>query len=477
MLIFNVPQIALIDLLVVSICFWVLWRHGKLSFVHPATIYVFYHVLIVTWRLLVLSSGANMLFFYTNWPVTSEEIVRAAAIQDGVLIIMTIAWIKAAADDTKRNGPSSEIDSNISARLLSKNTIWIVTLISLPIALLGLYISVRFPGALDSRLELSDWSSSSYLTAPAAWLAFILLILIYYYGFRWILLLPLLAFTGLMAIQGYNRFRILIPLIMLISIYLDERQRKWPTFAFFITLVVLGGLFFPLKTIGNMVLQGESLQNIVDYTRDDIQKSFQGNSELILLDETASAMTLVDQSGQFYNGSTYLTIFASPIPRQWWPDKPRINEYLWQISDPSRPMSELGMVVGLTGEAYINFGYVGVIIVPALIAYWSARFCLSSARKDRFAVMHMAYLGTAPLMIQFYRDGITQALLLLLIHNTPIVLLILFHVIMPPKEGHRTRQTKKPLKYKGSYAAAQSKQNIIKTTTKSDSYNKTPLDR
>lgn len=72
----------------------------------------------------------------------------------------------------------------------------------------------------------------------------------------------------------------------------------------------------------------------------------------------------------FQNGSTYLAILAAPIPRRIWPEKPIIAvgrivryEIWWDWAAAG------GYPPGIVGEAFMNFGWVGVVVVPALLGF------------------------------------------------------------------------------------------------------------
>jgi oligosaccharide repeat unit polymerase len=68
-------------------------------------------------------------------------------------------------------------------------------------------------------------------------------------------------------------------------------------------------------------------------------------------------------------GSTYFTQLVNPIPRALWPGKPvadaglvlaRAHEALDRFGEPTLTVSP-----GFLGEAYLNFGFLGLLLVPA----------------------------------------------------------------------------------------------------------------
>src|ERR1051325_2574229 len=101
----DLPIVWLVDMVTVIACVVLLLRYGRLSHSHPGTIYLFFHLYTFTTRLLGLLFGAELLFSqYQGFfeVVTPAEIVRAVLVGDLALVLMTVAWIKASADDMKK---------------------------------------------------------------------------------------------------------------------------------------------------------------------------------------------------------------------------------------------------------------------------------------------------------------------------------------------------------------------------------------
>src|SRR5207302_4704524 len=181
---------------------------------------------------------------------------------------------------------------------------------------------------------------------------------------------PLAVYLALAVYQGSFRFRLLIPLILLAQIYVDRRGRRWPRLSGIAVLAACGLLFFPLKGIGQQLQAGEGLQDVWQSTRTEVGDAFRGSHpDEMILDEFASALTLADQNGKLYWGSTYAGLLTVAVPRQWWPEKPGLADFEKEISTAARPMASNGMVVTMVGEFYLNFSYAGVVILCFAIAY------------------------------------------------------------------------------------------------------------
>jgi hypothetical protein len=430
----DIPVVLFIDLMIISLCAIVLLRYGRLSHSHPATIYLFFHIYTFTLRLIGLSFGAAtllsqyMLFFE---PVTHKEIMRAALLGDFALVVMTVAWMKASRDDLKKLRQHS---ASVSKSLpnLSLKHIWSVVVIAFPLGLFGLWAFTNLPGIESERVELGEWQSSSWFFITQVWAGLTLLALIYWYGFRWWLMMPMSLYLLVMAIQGYHRFRVIIPAILLIQIYLDRRKLRWPPIYVLGVMLIMLLLFFPLKDIGKLAQEGEGIEQIVDVSRQSVNSALAAKApDQQFLDQFACSLTLTDNAGRYYYGTTYLALVTLPIPRQWWPNKPGLADYLKDISIPSRPMDEMGMIVTFLGESYINFGYIGIIFIPALLAYFLGRAYFRAYRSNYFSVIRLSYLLIACNLIQVYRDGLTSIVVFTWVNMMPLMIIVLLHYILP----------------------------------------------
>jgi oligosaccharide repeat unit polymerase len=436
----------IIDLIVLTLCGTALWRFGRLSHSHPGTIYFVFHILAFTWRLASIAGGSPTLFNGPFWgwglryePVSPDEIVRATYMADTTLIVMTAAFLIASAQHPRklrRRVPKTEQ----AAPTLVLNHIWEAVVFAFPIGLIGLYFIARLPSVERAAASAGSWGASSWTTNTQTWAGISLLALIYWYGFRWWLVLPMSLYLLVMSYQGFHRFRIVIPLIIMIQLYLDRRNRKWPTLRLTAAIVTVGLLFFTLKTVGEMAQAGARPSEIVEASTDILERTLEGDSEMQYLDSFASTVTLVDRHDEFYYGRTYLTALVLPIPRPLWPDKPRQNAYQHDISTPVRPMAENGMIATFLGETYANFGYVGIVLVPFIIAYILTRFYLYAYTRHYYSVARFIYLLISAVLIQVFRDGLIS----LIIHTgaamMPLFFIVALHHLLPDRAARYRRQ-------------------------------------
>ncbi len=354
---------------------------------------------------------------------------------------MTIAWIRASFVD-ERNVRKSPQLAKEGPPNLSLRHIWTISAIVLPFGIFGFYAYSILPGFEGERIELGEWQSSSWLFITQAWIGLVLLALIYWYGFRWWLSTLMALFLLVMAYQGYHRFRVIIPAILLTQIYLDRRKLRWPPVYVMGFVIALALLFFPMKEIGRMAQQGESVTQIVDNTRESIDSALVAESpDQTFLDLFACALTLTDENEKFYYGTTYINLVTLPIPRQWWPDKPSMADFVSDISRPWRPMAEMGMIVTYLGESYVNFGFLGIVFIPYLLAYWLARGYFRAYRSNYFSVTRLAYLLIACNLIQVYRDGLVSIIIFTWVNMMPLMLIVSLHLILPMKKANKFSET------------------------------------
>jgi hypothetical protein len=404
---------------------------------HPVIIYLFFHVYTVTLRAWKVVNGAPTLF--STWGfgfqgVGEDEIARAVLMADVTLVAMLAAWL-AVPVAYKR---AVERRGQRISRRLTLPYIWIVVLVVLPVGCAGLFYLANLPGS-EENLALGDWQESSWLAITQTWPGLCFLVLIYWYGFRWWLLTPMTLYLLIMSYQGFHRFRVVIPVIMLVQIYLDRHGRKWPTLAMMSVLVALGLLFFPLKAIGMMAQWGYSASDIVRNSTEIVETALAGeHDDQGFLDQMASVLTLVDERGKHYWGQPYAALVTLPIPRQWWQEKPTPADYIEDFSTKARPMRECGMIATIVGESYANFGLAGIIVIPFLLAWLLGWLYTVAYSNNYFAVARFGYLMLACNLIQVFRDGIVSMIMFTAVNMMPLVVILLLHRLLPQPEDLRT---------------------------------------
>ena len=184
-----------------------------------------------------------------------------------------------------------------------------------------------------------------------------------------------------------------------------------------------------------MAQEGESVNQIVVTSAETVNLALAVKApDQQFLDQFACALSLMDDAGHYYYGSTYLALLTLPVPHQWWPDKPGLADYLQDISKPWRPMGALGMIVTFLGESYVNFGYLGIVMIPMLLAYGLARVYFRAYRSNYYTVIRLCYLLIACNLIQVYRDGLTSIIVFTWVNMMPLMIIVLLHYILPRRK-------------------------------------------
>ncbi len=434
----NLSLACFIDFVSVVACCVVLIKRGRLSHAHPAAIYLVFHITTFTVRSIGILMGAPTLFstFGPAYsPVTSDEIARALFTADVALIVMTLAWLRAAKVDRAISARSA--GSHKPSRELSSEHLWRVVVLAFPIGVVSLVLLDRIPIFHNTGGDFA--TTSSWFLILQLWPGLSLLALMYRYGFRWWLNIPMAVYLVIMAVQGFDRFRVVIPVLLLVQIYLDRHRMRWPTARAGVALIALAALFYPLKDVGNLAAAGASPGDIAANASQQLGEVVTGSHpDQQFEDEYASALTLIDENGKFYYGTVYAPLVTLPIPREWWPDKPSTADYINDFSRPWRPMHEMGMIVTFLGEAYANFGYLGIVLVPGLVAYFLGLAYFAAYRRPYLSLVRFAYLLIAANLIQVWRDGLQSLVLFTLVNMMPLMILIALHYLLPP-ERYRGR--------------------------------------
>jgi oligosaccharide repeat unit polymerase len=351
--------------------------------------------------------------------VSEHEIASAGLLADIALIGITAGLILSSNRD-RRNTTHSSLTS--PEALLSVRIVRYVSIVAFPVGIVSLLVGGAVPKANTVTVDFGEWGTSSWLMVTQFWSVLVLLALIYLYGFRRLLTLSIGVFLVLMSIQGFDRFRVVLPAIFLLITWQTRTGRKWPRKWMVVSLACLAMLIFPMKKLGRMVRSGESLSDVSYVFSDSLSETIKVRSQdQMFLDQLASTVWLADESGHYSYGSMYYPLLFLPVPRQLWPDKPSLSWYWAEISSPSRPMYENGMSATLVGEAYLNLGLIGVIAVPFGFGYWIGRFYFLAMHKSYFSVYRFIYVTLASCMIQVFRDGLGSLVVIPAVDLMPLV--------------------------------------------------------
>jgi hypothetical protein len=410
----------LLDVFVVIAVVVLMFR--RMAFWHPLTAYLLFHLYSFTYRLFQILSGAPLM--YTGQAnaeaITVEEINRALLWADFALAVFAFAsfWAHLRFD--------AKAEQPVVRRVMNPNIARTIGLLCLPI---GAYF---FYGIKSATLDLSVSSASAgYVQVMAMWPMGVLGLLVFAFGFRWYLVALIAFFLGVVALQGYHRFMLILPLLYFAAYYLQTVRRRWPTFPIIIGAILVALVFPRLKYIGQAVQYGDTGEAFAQlgqsFTLNSKDKEVATSEEF--LDQYAGSLTLADFNDRKFWGSTYLAIITLPIPRAWWPNKPGLADHLQEISTSGRRYDVEGRITTYLGESYLNFGYAGFFFIPALMGYVFTAYFLQSATGPMQRLSRYVYLVIFMALVQTFRDGLLSIFVFTIVHNMPMLFAVIGHMI------------------------------------------------
>ncbi len=395
----------------------------RMAFWHPLTAYLFFHLYSFTYRAVKLFTGdASPL--YTGVPntevITAAELERALIWADVGLVVFTAAsWLAHVQFEANASRP-------VVRRVMNPDIAKFLGVLCLPI---GLYF---FAVLKSGNLELEAGAAGTgYLQAVALWPIGVVGLLVFAFGFRWHLLIIGGFFLGGVALQGYHRFMLVLPLLFFTAYYLQTRRLRWPTWPILLGALVFALVFPRLKYIGQAVQAGDNQEAWAQFTESftfsSREKGESGGEDF--LDQYAGALALADTNGRSFNGSTYLAIVTLPIPRAWWPNKPGLADHLQEISTSGRNYAAEGRIITYLAEAYLNFGYLGLFAIPALVGYVLTACCQQATSGPMLRLGRYVYLVFFMALVQTFRDGLLSIFVFTVVHNMPMLFTWILHYV------------------------------------------------
>jgi hypothetical protein len=201
--------------------------------------------------------------------------------------------------------------------------------------------------------------------------------------------------------------------LMAFMIYQTTRKQHSLSMKWAVGIVLLGLLWFMYKPVSQGIVAGEDVEAIWTRAQNYLQDSFDRGASLDtqFLDMQATSMAAADEAGVRYYGTMYLPLVYLPIPRFVWPDKPSLAEYAKKITSSSRPIATVGMPPTLSGEGYMEFGWIGCAIIPFLYMYGMQTAYRRVSGLDITSVARWTYLIFLVSMLQIFRDGLISLFL------------------------------------------------------------------
>lgn len=101
------------------------------------------------------------------------------------------------------------------------------------------------------------------------------------------------------------------------------------------------------------------------------------NAHFIGVGKTSVIIEEMPVTENYLFGKTYFLTFLAPIPRVLWPDKPVVRSGRFVGSNLYHKPTLSGVPPGVIGEAYMNFGWGGILVVMLLFGFVCKRAYLT----------------------------------------------------------------------------------------------------
>jgi hypothetical protein len=411
-----------VDIFLVVASLWCILNASERSIFNPSLWWVALHVYTVTFRLIALSLGSQSMWYIG---IQSDMELVHAAIASDISLLAVVAATIFAARRTHRDRVSVSEDSSwtrLSPRVGQVISLLCLTIGTIALFMFGYYATAARARGIDvSAINLGQLETSAYPITIAAFGIQGALIQCAMRGFnRWTVSL----FLILLFLTAFNLARnsSVLAILMAFMIYQTRRRQHWLRLRWAIGIAILGLMWFVFKPIATGVTQGKNAEEIRADVRNYLEKSRDESSSIDtqFLDMQATYMAAADQANRRFYGATVLPLLYLPIPRFVWPEKPPVNEAGSELTTASRLISVVGLPATLSGESYINFGWIGCAVIPFLYILGMQMAYRRVRSHDITSAARWIYLIYLMVMIVVFRDGLSLLIIFPLVYYLPL---------------------------------------------------------
>lgn len=382
---------------------------------HPATLYIVFHALVFVLRPTVVHAfGFDEQWGHMQFTPTETQFVRTLLIADVGLLAFLAGTLAARPPVPPRLVASPAYPRPSPAQW----TAFAVMLALLtPPALYGAYRDAFIFGTLaapgEAGMIIDPDSAHTYFANTTAYvvkahnlLIPIAALIAWLAGFRAWSLVPLAAVVGYRVYIG-SRWGMVLALGVALLLLMHRRGWSWPPLR-------MAALALPLLAAFHVVGENrDMLRNALGVGEQRYEQRERNWSRGIDAWDTPSfanfdflayVVSVVPEKSRTYTYFTqHLELFTRPIPRMFWPDKPRgepiqlvdLNAYGWF---GTRTLS-------LVGDGWRSAGWLGVVLTCGAVGWFLASLhAWYTRRRDRLfpVAVYACYL---PTVVLWYRGG------------------------------------------------------------------------
>jgi len=199
----------------------------------------------------------------------------------------------------------------------------------------------------------------------------------------------------------YTRMYILM-IIIYIFMYFYIKNKKF--YLLQIVTVTISGLFLLIVMLYQRVFQEINLSKIFTYlNKIDIEDFFKLVDNYFVYEAYLHTLEYFPKYHLFLYGDSLIKPFIFWIPRSIWEDKPEgLTTFLPKLFYGTSRGSEYSTGMTITGEFYVNFGLLGVVLFSFLFGYISIFITkkLLTSNKEEMLIIALMYIVYFPHLIR-----------------------------------------------------------------------------
>jgi oligosaccharide repeat unit polymerase len=205
--------------------------------------------------------------------------------------------------------------------------------------------------------------------------------------------------------------------IVFIKYYLDGRRFPWRIFMVFAPIAV--ALFFvtsALRTGSGVELGGR-------LTPMTVVAPIILNNGGMDASKTGHVIDYVDQTQDYWLGSTLIQFVFAAVPRQVWPNKPvNMDTYIGEKIYGAETYGSAAVPPGLFSEMYMNYWYAGILMGALLLGMLMKRInnLLVANRNNRnFIILYV--MSLQPIGMSVLGSGVSSTIMGVLMSGVPLI--------------------------------------------------------